>query len=303
MTKTSPDETPTLDLENATAQAPLAGEAKPAKTRQVATRMVKQEVAASGAPKSDSMAMLEMIDRAARDPAVDIGKMKELLIMRKEFMAEQAEQAFNDSMNLAQMEMRAVSADASNPSTKSRYASFAALDRAIRPIYTKHGFGLSFNTEETSSNEIVRVVCYVTCKGHNRKYQADMPADGKGARGGDVMTKTHAAGSAMSYGQRYILKMVFNIAVESDDDGNAAGKVVRKGIVTDIAIDEPLINFDKEDFLVQRCQEVKCPMPKFLGHLGVEKLADLPVRFFDAAVHALDEYKRNADERAKQKAK
>ena len=36
------------------------------------------------------------------------------------------------------------------------------------------------------------------------------------------MTKTHAAGSALTYGQRYLLKMIFNIAIGSDDDGNAA---------------------------------------------------------------------------------
>jgi hypothetical protein len=49
-----------------------------------------------------------------------------------------------------------------------------------------------------------------------------MPADGKGAKGGDVMTRTHAAGSAFSYGQRYLLKLIFNIATGEDDDGNAA---------------------------------------------------------------------------------
>jgi hypothetical protein len=49
-----------------------------------------------------------------------------------------------------------------------------------------------------------------------------MPADGKGAKGGDVMTKTHATGAAMSYGMRYLLKMIFNVAIGEDDkDGNA----------------------------------------------------------------------------------
>ena len=52
-----------------------------------------------------------------------------------------------------------------------------------------------------------------------------MPADGKGAQGRDVMTRTHATGSAVSYGRRYLLLMIFNIAVGGeDDDGNAAGK-------------------------------------------------------------------------------
>jgi hypothetical protein len=44
-------------------------------------------------------------------------------------------------------------------------------------------------------------------------HRIDMPADGKGAKGGDVMTKTHAMGAAASYGQRYLLKLIFNIAV------------------------------------------------------------------------------------------
>ena len=57
--------------------------------------------------------------------------------------------------------------------------------------------------------------------GHTRRYEAAMPADGKGAKGGDVMTKTHAFGAATSYGMRYLLKMIFNVAIgEYDLDGN-----------------------------------------------------------------------------------
>ena len=50
-----------------------------------------------------------------------------------------------------------------------------------------------------------------------------MPIDTKGARGGDVMTRTHATGSALTYGKRYLLIAMFNLAIEEDDDGNAAG--------------------------------------------------------------------------------
>lgn len=58
-----------------------------------------------------------------------------------------------------------------------------------------------------------------------KPYQIDMPADGKGAKGGDVMTKTHATGAAASYGMRYLLKMIFNVAIgEEDRDGNKEPK-------------------------------------------------------------------------------
>ena len=98
------------------------------------------------------------------------------------------------------------------------------MDRALRPIYTSHGFGLSFDTADSPHELHVKVLCYVSHGGgFSRTYNVDMPADGKGARGNDVMTRTHATGSALSYGMRYLLKLIFNVAVgEDDDDGNAA---------------------------------------------------------------------------------
>ena len=92
----------------------------------------------------------------------------------------------------------------------------------LRPIYTNGGFSLSFDTGKDAPEGCVRVLCYVSHKsGHSRTYHVDMPADGKGAKGGDVMTKTHAVGAGMSYGMRYLLKMIFNVAVGEDDvDGN-----------------------------------------------------------------------------------
>lgn len=72
---------------------------------------------------------------------------------------------------------------------------------------------------------MVRVLCYVSHRGgFTRTYRVDMPADGKGAKGGDVMTKTHASGAAISYGRRYLLNSIFNIAIgDEDTDGNGPG--------------------------------------------------------------------------------
>lgn len=181
------------------------------------------ELAQASAQASDMSALIRVIERVAMNPDVDITKLEKMLDMQERIFNREAEQSFNTSMAHAQSEMGRVSADATNPQTRSRYASYAALDRAIRPVYTQHGFALSFNTEPTSDG-YVRVVCIVSHKdGHSRKYSTDMPADGMGAKGGAVMTKTHAAGAAMSYGQRYLLKLIFNVAVgEDDDDGNGA---------------------------------------------------------------------------------
>ena len=95
----------------------------------------------------------------------------------------------------------------------------------MRPIYCKHGLSVTFNTGERSTDVVVEVSAYLCGHGHGRRYSILMPADGKGARGGDVMSRTHAAASAISYGMRYLLVMAFNLAIDRDDDGNAAGKL------------------------------------------------------------------------------
>lgn len=148
-----------------------------------------------------------------------------LVALQERMMAQDAAREFNAAMNRAQTEMGRVARDMENPQTRSRYASYAAIDREIRPIYTKEGLALSFDTGETTTPEHVRIVCTVShSMGHRQTYHIDMPSDGKGAKGGDVMTKTHATGAASAYGRRYLVMMIFNIAVgEGDTDGNDFG--------------------------------------------------------------------------------
>ncbi|MEN6447345.1 MAG: ERF family protein [Syntrophaceae bacterium] len=147
-----------------------------------------------------------------------------LVALQEHMMEQQAKVEFASAMSRAQAAMGRVSADGTNPQTHSKYATYAAMDRELRPIYSREGFALSFDTGE-GITDTIRIFCHVSHSGgHTRTYQVDMPNDGKGAKGGDVMTKTHATGSAMSYGMRYLLKMIFNVAIgEADNDGNTFG--------------------------------------------------------------------------------
>lgn len=179
-------------------------------------------------PRTDSQVFFQIITSVASNAQVDMDKMERMLAMHERMAARDNEQAFNTAMMGAQGDMGRISADATNSQTRSKYATYGQLDRHVRPVYTSHGFSLSFDTTDGAPDGCLRVLAYVSHKaGHTRTYRADVPADGKGAKGGDVMTKTHATGSAMSYGMRYLLKMIFNVAVgEDDDDGNAAGAKV-----------------------------------------------------------------------------
>ena len=169
-------------------------------------------VAEMGEPeRPEDRTLLAMISRAAHDPETDVEKLERLMMMYERIEAKRAETAFNDAMMMALSKVGRIAADAVNSQTRSNYATYAKLDRVLRPIYTECGFSLSFDTGPDAPPDHVRVICYVSHKaGHSRTYHADLPADGKGAKGGDVMTKTHAFGSGVSYGMRYLLKMIFN---------------------------------------------------------------------------------------------
>lgn len=178
-------------------------------------------------PEPKALTEMDLLQVALQNNAA-IDVIERIAALRDKSMARDAEQQFTEAMNLAQSELGRIAPDMENTQTKSKTASYAALDRVIRPIYTKHGFSLSFDSGDSPLPEMVRVFCYVSHRaGHTRKYQAPlMPADGKGAKGGDVMTKTHATGSAMSYGMRYLLKFIFNVAIgEDDNDGNLDGEL------------------------------------------------------------------------------
>ena len=221
-------------------------------------------------------AIISMIDAAAKNPDVDVVKLEKMLDMQERILCRQAETDFNAAMSAAQSEMGRISADATNPQTRSKYASYAALDRALRPIYTQHGFSVSFDTYESKKENHVGVKAYVShLGGHTREYHADMPADGLGIKGTRMMTATHAAGSAMQYGMRYLLKLIFNVAVgEDDDDGNAATL--------------PRITEEQAANIRALIKEVGANEINFLKYMKAESIEHIQAACYDDAVKALE---------------
>ncbi|MDO8912335.1 MAG: ERF family protein [Phenylobacterium sp.] len=231
--------------------------------------------------KTDASKVMDLMIRAGKD--LDFDKLERMQTFYERLKAQDAEAAFNAAMKAAQGEMGAVRTNKANSQTRSRYADYQALDAMARPVYTAHGFGLSFNQGANAPADHVRVECYVSHEaGFSRTYHIDMPADGKGAKGGDVMTKTHATGSAMSYGQRYLLKLIFNIAVGDDDDGNAAG---RKQDPNDWISEHQVAD------LTKLIDESGADRDRFLNVLKVDTLAHLPKRDFQHACRLLAQKK------------
>lgn len=234
------------------------------------------ELPAHMQPQATQLSPMQMAYQLVSKGA-DFAAVREMLEYNRTLEAEAAERAFNDAMAAAQKDMGVVATNMSNSQTRSRYADYAQLDRALRPIYTKHGFALSFNDGDGAPEGWVRIVCHVTNSGHTRTYHKDMPADGKGAKGNDVMTKTHAVGAAQSYAMRYLLRMIFNVAVgEGDTDGNMP---VETGEVVSDA---------QRDNLLNLITEVGGGVDVFCRYFKIQSVGDLPASHYQRAIRAVE---------------
>lgn len=233
---------------------------------------------ATSMPVPQGNQLLSVISRAIFDPAVPMDRIEWLYARQREMEREQAERVFNAAMSLAQGAMGTVRKDAKNDHTKSRYATYAAIDDAIRPAYTSNGIVISYNQGKSDDPELMRIEAIITHSGgHKEIRHVDLPFDGKGAKGNDVMTGTHARGSAMSYGQRYLLKMIFNIATSDDnDDGNAAAGV-GGGTITG----------DQVDTLRAMIDDIELPIDKFCEYMKVDGVMKILKKDYDKAVFVI----------------
>jgi hypothetical protein len=186
--------------------------------------------------QSDTSALMALIERAARDPEVDLDRMERLFSMHEAMKSKQAEVAFKDAMAAAQFEIGPVVAKKRNDQTHSKYADLAAILEVAQPIIAKHGLSTSFGTEPCDVPNHYRVTCEVSHGGFSKTYKADIPMDGTGLKGNANKTATHTFGSTMTYGRRYLFCMIFNIAT-ADDDGNAAS-AKRPATISEKQIDE-----------------------------------------------------------------
>ncbi len=234
-----------------------------------------QEIVEAKEPVATSVSIVDIIERAVTNPDVDADKMQKLLEMRMTVMEMEAAQNYAMSMNAAQSEMGLISQDAANKQAHSKYASYAALDKALRPIYTRHGLSISFGTSNDAPDGHVRVMARIRHNsGHMETEFLDIPNNGEDAEGGDVMTKTHAQMSGVSYGRRGLLKMIFNIA-EGDDDGNRASA-------------GELITEDQCKKILTRLEATGSNIEIFCKLLKIPSIAEMPQAKHSAAGAMLD---------------
>ena len=234
---------------------------------------------------------MPMIERLALNPAVDADKLVKLYELSDRASKERARVAFNAAMAAAQSELPQVVRRAQNTQTNSTYATLEAIGDAIDPVITAHGFSQTFSTADGAPEGSIRVVCRLAhAGGFERDYQADVPVDATGIKGVSNKTKTHAFGSTISYGRRYLTMMIFNVKSQRampDDDGNAAGGRMRRDDEVEYASTEQI------EHIKELIAETKSNAAQFLKACKVNELEDLTVAHYKHALTRFAEKKKD----------
>lgn len=161
----------------------------------------------------EATTLIAVISRVATDPNCDLDKMERLLNMQERVMAKQAEQAFNAAMAAMQAEIPSIAERGTGHNIK--YATLEDILDTVRPIMHKYGFAVSFRISQVDRVTVTGVLMHKD--GHREETSMTLAADTSGSK-----NAVQAIGSSVSYGKRYVLCAMLNIATRGEDDNGYA---------------------------------------------------------------------------------
>lgn len=227
------------------------------------------------APQSEVLAVLQMIERAASNPATDVEKLEKLFELRERVRAQVARDTFVEALVGLQEELPVIKTAGRITYAKGgsiRYAKWDDIIAAIQPFLTKYGFTLTFEYGgDDKKIEVTAVLDHVA--GHSRRNTVVLPKDDSGGK-----TGVHGVGSSYSYGKRYSSSGVLNLTWGGDDDDGNGG------------LGAP-ITPEQVGELATLAAEKGVEFAKLALAMGVDTVEEIPVAKFERAKQLLEKAK------------
>lgn len=222
---------------------------------------------------------LTMIERAARDPAIQVEKMERLFDLSERAQKTRAKACFAADLALLQPKLPSIARSGAivvparkdgDADRRTPYARLEDIMDEIRAPLAEHGFAITFRVAATPDNRINVTGVLMHRDGHTEETTFPLPHDSSGAK-----NNVQAIGSSITYGRRYTLLSLLNITShapqDADDDGKAAG-------VGDT------IDADQIAYLEQLIQDTQSVRAAFLKACKVQRMEDLTLDHYKAAL-------------------
>lgn len=249
---------------------------------------------------SEAGAFLAMVERAARDPSVDLDKLERLMAMREREQARAAKAEFaaafadmipalptidrNGGIVLYSKSDRDYAAKNegnyppnARPIQTTKYATLDDILIGINPVLSEYGFSIRFEHETAPIGDSYRIKTRAILThraGHSESAETPpLLQDSSGSK-----NNVQGVGSSMKYGRRYALMAILPIASQApqdaDDDGEAAGQKPGPTVISQ----EQLAAIDK------KLTDCGTDRPTFLDYFDLDRLDDMPADKFDHAM-------------------
>lgn len=222
------------------------------------------------APMTALTPMAMLGQAVANGASIDV--LAKLMDLSERWEANQARKAFDEAISAAKSEIKPILKRQKGHTGK--YEDLADIAAEVDPILSKHGLSYRYRSKQ---DEKVHVTCVVSHKaGYSEETTLSAAPDA-----GPSRNAIQAIGSALTYLQRYSLKLALGLSATKDDDGRAAGL---GAAITEDQIGE----------LVAQIESVGANKAQFLKYFKIEALPELPAARYQEAVNML-----NAKARAK----
>ncbi|RVI91797.1 ERF family protein [Sinorhizobium meliloti] len=235
--------------------------------------IVKHEQAPAPVPAvSESAAIIQVIERAAMNPNVDIDKMERLLQMQERIMERQAKASYMAALAEMQPDLPEIPENGKGHGNI-KYALWEDINELIKPVLGEHGFSLSFRTGQADGKIIVTGVLSHR-DGHSEETTMHLPTDTSGSK-----NAVQAVGSSTSYGKRYTAQALLNLTSRGDDDdGKAAGsKPDSEATITEAQV----------KIIQELIEQGKLATDAFCKRWKIQSVTDVKAKSYNEVVHSL----------------
>jgi hypothetical protein len=225
-----------------------------------------------------------LIEKAVTNK-VGADELNKLLDFVERLDTKRAEQAYTEALCAVQAEVPILVRDSQNGQTHSRYLSMDKLNLILHPVYTRHGFSVSFSEAPAVREGWIRTVMEVRHReGHSRTFYKELPLDGVGAKGNpNAMNPVQAVVSSGSYGARVLLAGWANLTIaDADQDGSDEWDTLIAEEQDELfaAIKDKAADVDEAVPLFMAFAERVCQRP-------IESLSSIPRRHFAAVMDGM----------------
>jgi hypothetical protein len=167
----------------------------------------------------------ELIEFLDHIKGMDAPNMKLALDQFERLILLRAESEYADAMNAVQRDMRQILKTRDNTIRQGvtvKYADIGAIDEELRPIYTEHGFSITFTEHVDPRPEFMHWAATVR-RGAWKQEHHLYPRRDEVIKGMQ-RTQMQETGSHATYMRRYLMALAFNVVsaedVAADIDGN-----------------------------------------------------------------------------------